>query len=67
MLIRVGLPILAVGLLVYALVDVLGAPANERAGLPRWGWVLIVLIPVLGPLAWIYVRTVVRHTGRRDR
>ncbi|RPF22982.1 PLDc N-terminal domain-containing protein [Myceligenerans xiligouense] len=67
MFIRVVLPILAVGLLVYALVDVLGAPPHERAGLPRWAWVLIVLVPVLGPGAWIYVRTVVRHTGRLDR
>lgn len=67
MLIRVVLPILAVGLLVYALVDVLGAPPQERVGLPRWAWVLIVLVPVLGPAAWIYVRTVVRHTGRLDR
>lgn len=67
MLIRVGIPILAVGLLVYALVDVLGAPPQERAGLPRWAWVLIVLVPVLGPAAWIYVRTVVRHVERRDR
>lgn len=67
MLIRVGVPILAVGLLVYALVDVLDAPPQERAGLPPWAWVLIILVPVLGPLSWIYVRTVVRHTGREDR
>ncbi|WP_460750070.1 PLDc N-terminal domain-containing protein [Myceligenerans cantabricum] len=67
MLIRVGIPILAVGLLVYAFVDVLDAPPQERVGLPRWAWILIVLVPVLGPLAWIYVRTVVRHTGRLDR
>lgn len=67
MFLRVVVPLLVIGLLVYALVDVLQAPPQERAGLPRWAWVLIVLVPILGPGAWIYVRTVVRHQGRGDR
>jgi hypothetical protein len=59
---RVLLILVIVGLMVYALVDVWGSEEDERGGLPRWLWVLlIVLLPLLGPISWI----VVRVTGRR--
>jgi len=60
---RVLLILVIVGLMVYALVDVWGSEEDERGGLPRWLWVLlIVLLPLLGPISWI----VVRVTGRRS-
>ncbi|WP_454851422.1 PLDc N-terminal domain-containing protein [Promicromonospora soli] len=60
---RVLLILVIVGLMAYALADVWGTKEDERGGLPRWLWVLlIVLLPLLGPISWI----VVRVTGRRS-
>lgn len=54
---RVLLILVVVGLMAYALTDVWGADEDERAGLPRWLWVLlIVLLPLLGAISWIVVR-----------
>ncbi|WP_342665878.1 PLDc N-terminal domain-containing protein, partial [Promicromonospora kroppenstedtii] len=54
---RVLLILVIVGLMAYALTDVWGADEDERAGLPRWLWVLlIVLLPLLGAISWIVVR-----------
>ncbi|MFC8800017.1 PLDc N-terminal domain-containing protein [Promicromonospora sp. NPDC057138] len=61
---RVIVPLFVVGLMVYALADVWGAEEDERGGLPRWLWVLlIVLLPLLGPISWIVVRTTSRRSG----
>jgi hypothetical protein len=50
--------------MVYALVDVWGSEEDERGGLPRWLWVLlIVLLPLLGPISWIVVRVTARRSG----
>lgn len=64
MFLRVIVPLLVVGLMVYALVDAWGADEDERGGLPRWLWViLIVLLPLLGPISWIVVRASARRSG----
>jgi hypothetical protein len=61
---RVLLILAVVGLAVYALVDVWGSEEDERGGLPRWLWVLlIVLLPLLGAIAWIVVRVAARRSG----
>jgi hypothetical protein len=60
---RVVLTLLVVGLDVYALVDLSNSEEEDRGGLPRWLWaVIIVLLPVFGAVAWI----VMRQTGRRS-
>lgn len=47
--------VLPVALAVFALIDLSRSTAEERAGLrPLW-WVLVVLVPVLGPVVWILV------------
>ncbi|WP_166845473.1 PLD nuclease N-terminal domain-containing protein [Isoptericola sp. BMS4] len=59
---RVVLTLLVVGLDVYALVDLSNSEEEDRGGLPRWLWaVIILLLPVFGAVAWI----VMRQTGRR--
>lgn len=64
MFLRVIVPLLVVGLMVYALVDAWSADEDERGGLPRWLWViLIVLLPLLGPISWIVVRASARRSG----
>lgn len=41
-------------LLVACLVDVAQTPPEQSRSLPRWAWVvLIVLVPFAGPIAWL--------------
>ena len=61
---RILLILVVVGLMAYALTDVWGADEDERGGLPRWLWVLlIVLLPLLGAISWIVVRVAARRSG----
>ena len=57
-----GLPLLLeIGLLVYCLVDCIQTPADAQRNLPKWGWlVLILLLPLIGSIAWLVA-------GRPDR
>ncbi len=48
--------IVPIALLIYALIDFSRSLPSERADIPTPAWVLlIVLLPVVGPLAWILV------------
>lgn len=61
---RILLILVVVGLMAYALADVWSADEDERGGLPRWLWVLlIVLLPLLGAISWIVVRVTARRSG----
>ncbi|WP_275006282.1 PLDc N-terminal domain-containing protein [Promicromonospora iranensis] len=61
---RILLILVVVGLMAYALADVWGADEDERGGLPRWLWVLlIVLLPLLGAISWIVMRVAARRSG----
>jgi len=42
----------AVGLTIYCLFDVRGTAAALVRSLPKPAWFLVVLVPVVGPLAW---------------
>lgn len=54
---RVVLTLIVIGLAVYALSDLAGARSEETGGLPKWVWaVIIVLLPVVGAVAWILFR-----------
>lgn len=62
---RVLLVLLAVGLAVYALVDLSSSDEDERGGIPKGLWVvLIVLLPFVGGIAWILVRRSQRSATR---
>ena len=53
--------VLALALTIYALIDAARSYEDEVAYLPKpWWVVLILLVPVLGPLAWL-------GAGRRRR
>ncbi len=46
--------LLVLGFAIYCVIDVARSPGDEVRGLPRLLWlVLVVLIPVLGGLAWL--------------
>lgn len=43
-------------LALYALIDLSRSEPAEHADLTRWGWVaVIVLFPVVGPIAWVLI------------
>jgi hypothetical protein len=51
---RVVLLVAVIGLGVYSFVAALQADAARIRVMPRWLWVaVIVVIPVIGPLAWL--------------
>jgi len=53
---RVLLTLLAVGLAVYALSDCATSAEDDRSGIPKGLWiVMIIFLPFVGPLAWILV------------
>lgn len=48
--------LLVIGLVVYCVVDIVRSDDDERLGAPAALWVLlVVLIPVLGSVAWLAV------------
>ena len=52
------------GLVVYSIIDVWRSEADERYGVSRVLWVLlIVLVPVLGAIAWLVARSQARARG----
>jgi hypothetical protein len=58
----IGLGIVVAVLTVYTLVDAALIERERARGLPRWVWLFVILlIPVIGPLLWLFV-----GRGRRD-
>lgn len=57
-----GLPLLLeLGLLVYALVDCIQTPGGAQRNLPKWAWIVLILVlPLVGSIAWLVA-------GRPDR
>jgi len=50
-----ALPIVvALVLLVYAFFDLYATPRTQVRHVPKWAWFLLVLVPVLGPLLWLF-------------
>jgi len=50
-----ALPIVvALVLLVYAFFDLYSTPRENVQHLPKWSWFLLVLVPVAGPLLWLF-------------
>ncbi|MGY5766171.1 PLD nuclease N-terminal domain-containing protein [Brachybacterium sp. DNPG3] len=48
--------VVSLGLTIFALADCIQTEDRVVRGIPRWAWiVLIVLIPLAGPLTWLLV------------
>ena len=46
-----------VALVVYCITDVLQSDEEQPHGLPRWGWVFIILLfPILGGATWLVLK-----------
>ncbi len=52
--------LIGLGLFVFAVVDLQSTPASAVRTFPKWLWWLLVLPPVVGPVAWLLA-------GRPDR
>jgi hypothetical protein len=55
-------------LLIYCLIDAIQSPEIEIRNLPKWGWILlIVILPLVGSVAWLVAGRPVRQptTGWR--
>lgn len=67
-MVRVVIPFILVGLLVFAIVDILTIDGGRVRGLPKYAWIgLAVLLPFIGPLLWFLVgreRLEERNHGR---
>ena len=50
------LAVLSIALTVFSLADCVQTEDDKIRGLPKWAWiVLIVLIPWVGPITWLFV------------
>jgi hypothetical protein len=55
-MIRVLIPLVLTGLLVFAVVDILVIDGGRVRGLPKYGWIgVVILLPLVGPLLWFLV------------
>ncbi|WNB85933.1 PLDc N-terminal domain-containing protein [Cellulomonas sp. ATA003] len=56
--------VVLIGLVVYSIIDVVRSEADERWGISKALWILlIVLLPVLGAIAWLVARSQARARG----
>ncbi|GAA1849597.1 PLD nuclease N-terminal domain-containing protein [Myceligenerans crystallogenes] len=63
---KVILGVLYVALVVYTLVDVVQSDDEERHGLPKFLWVVaIILLPLIGSIAWILTVYIARRKKGR--
>lgn len=63
-----ALPIvIAMVLLVYAFFDLYSTPRQSVRHLPKWAWFLLVLVPVAGPLLWLFFGAAKQQRPPRSR
>jgi len=46
--------LLAVALLLHSFIDCASADARRVRNLPKAAWFLVILMPIVGPLAWLF-------------
>jgi hypothetical protein len=50
------LALASVALTIFALADCIQTEEDKLRGIPRWGWIiLVVLLPWIGPITWLLV------------
>lgn len=53
---RALLAVASIALTVYALADCIQTDDSRLRGLPRWAWILlVVLVPWAGPITWLLI------------
>jgi Phospholipase_D-nuclease N-terminal len=51
-MLRVLIDFIPLILTIYALVDCIQTPDDQVRVLPRWGWLLLILVPIIGATVW---------------
>jgi len=65
-LLRVLPVVVAIGLLVFCLIDCAQSPDRVIRTIPKWAWMfVIVALPVVGPLGWLIAGR--PHRGRHGK
>lgn len=65
-MLRVVAVILAVAVYIYCIIDVARTPRGETRSLPKFVWLLLViLIPLIGDVLWLALGRVWRSPGSR--
>lgn len=63
-MLRILLTLAVIALIVYAATDCAGSTDDERRGVPKPLWMLIIIVlPVFGAVAWL----IQRYSGRKHR
>jgi hypothetical protein len=56
--------LIEIGLLVYCLIDAIQTPAEDHRNLAKPLWILlIILVPIVGAIAWLVAGRPPRHAG----
>lgn len=67
-MLRVAGALLLIALYIYFIIDVLRTPSSQTRSLPRWAWLLIVvLVPIIGGVLWMAFGRVWPESGRWRR
>ena len=67
-MLRVAGAILAVAFYIYCIIDVLRTRSGETRALPRWVWlILVILVPLVGGLLWLLLGKVWNSPGSNRR
>ena len=46
--------VMVLALIIFCLIDVIQTPEDGVRNLPKWGWiVLIIIVPLIGSVAWL--------------
>jgi Phospholipase_D-nuclease N-terminal len=63
---RIAPFLIEIGLLIYCLIDAIQTPDAEVRNLPKVGWILLILIiPVIGSVAWLVAGRPRRGSARQ--
>ncbi len=55
----IGAGALAVGVIIYALIECAQSQRYDVRALPKWAWVLVILLlPVIGAILWLAISSV---------
>ena len=63
----VFLPFIIIGLMVWAIVDIVLIDGNRVRAMPKPAWILVALLPIIGPVLWLTVGRARLDRGRAVR
>ncbi|HEY8720733.1 PLD nuclease N-terminal domain-containing protein [Pengzhenrongella sp.] len=59
--------LLEFGLIIFCLIECIQAPSARVRNLPTWAWILLILfVPIVGPIAWLVAGRPTSASGGRS-